>query len=294
MISHVYENSTLFRQERFEPVSIHIEPRTNVAPMGFLDECVARAVEIHQRHPDAFLALSGGVESQVALRSFLEAGIKPQVLIMRWSQDRNNYDVNPAVTTAEKFGLKPEIVELMPQKIVDTVGRELVKKYQLYTLFDLFVAHLVESRKITLILVDKYDIRRDLSPDKSWCLVETESNYWTRRFNRISDTGYILDNFFMTNKQLLSFLNISRVKNIISGVTPGKISLSSSKREIFTEAGFKHMEHYKPTDHTYYLSGLRDKLSDGIYKTNLYDNRKFNIPVDQYMFNGEKTTWRHI
>lgn len=294
MISRIYENGTLFRQERFEPVSMHIEPRTDIKPMKFLDECVARAVEIHQAHPDAYLALSGGVESQVALRSFLEAGIKPQVMIMRWSKDRNNYDVNPALATAEKLGLKPEVVELMPQQIVETVGRELIKKYQLYTLFDLLVAHLIESRKITMVLVDKYDIRRDLSPDKSWCLVETESNYWTQRFNRVSDSGHIVDNFFMTNTQLLSFLNLPRVHNVLSGVTPGKISLTSSKREIFTEAGFSHMGHYKPTDHTYYLSGLRDSLSDNIYKNNLYDNRKFYVPIDQFMFDREKTTWRHI
>ena len=294
MITYVYDNSTLFRRSRFEPITLHVEPRTDIKPLAFLDECQARAVEIHQSHPEAFLALSGGVQSQAVLRCFLAAGIRPRLLIMRWSQDRNNYDVNPAIETATKLGLKYEIADVMPQKIVQTVGRDLIKKYQLYTMFDMFVAHLAETMNITIILADRFDIRRDISPDRSWCLIETESNYWSHRFNALASHGHIVDNFFMTNKQLLSFLNLPRVTGILSGQIPGKISLGSSMREIFTEAGLPGMQNYKPTDHTYYLSGLRDTVTDNIYKSNLYENRKFYVPIDQYMYDGKRTTWQHI
>lgn len=295
MITYMYENGSLFRKEQFETISLHIPPRTGVQFGTFKEECINRARELYNLYPDMYVALSGGLESQVCLRSFIDAGLKPRVLVMKFSHQRNEYDVNVAIDTCVNYGISPLVIEIYPDITLKNAGRRLTKQYQLYTLFDIFVASVAETIKSPLLLVDSIDIRRDMNPEKTWCLIQHEQELWTQRFNDDHEqNGIIIDNFFRTNKQILSFLNLQCVTNLVNGRLPGKISIASSKKHAYIQAGFTGLENLKPTDHTYYLKEQRDMVTDQVFRNSLFEVRKLFVPLDEYVNNGDNTTWRHI
>lgn len=295
MITYMYENGSLFRKEQFETISLHIPPRTGVQFGTFKEACMRRATELHELYPDLHISLSGGLESQVCFRSFLEAGLKPRVLVIKFSHQRNEYDVNVAVKTCVEHGISPLVIEIYPDALLKDVGRRLTKQYQLYTLFDIFVANIAETIGAPLLLVDSIDIRKEINYQKNWCLMQYEQELWTHRFNATNTHGrVIIDNFFMANSQVMAFLKLPIIDNLINNRLPGKISVASSKKAAYIQAGFQGLENLKPTDHTYYLQEHRDLVSDEVYKNTLFETRKLFIPLEEYMNHGEKTIWRHI
>ena len=63
------------------------------------------------------ILLSGGIDSEVCVRAFIEAGVVPTVVIGRFGREEGR-DFNAALWVAEHLGLKPTIVD------VDVISRE--------------------------------------------------------------------------------------------------------------------------------------------------------------------------
>lgn len=289
-----YANGSLYRRDPLEEILIYTGDRILSNNIDFKTECVDAARNIYNENKEIYLALSGGLSSQVCLRSFLEAGIKPNVLIIKFPDNSNIYDTDPAIKICKNTGIVPLIIEVLPTHILNQVGEKLINKYQLYDLFDLYIAYIVGKLGIQILLVDSLDIRRDVTPDQNWALIVNEGRLWTRRFNSTVGKKLIVDNFFTQSKILTGFLNIPIINDLINGKLPGKISMVSSFKTAISSAGFKHMEKYIPTDRTYYLGKLRDTMADEIYKRTLFDNRKFYIPLNEYLTNPEKKAWKHV
>ena len=76
------------------------------------------------------LAISGGVDSQAMLQSFVEAGIDVAVSTLVFDRDFNGHDVEFALRAADKFNLKLNIVELPVLKFLQHQLPAYAEKYQ--------------------------------------------------------------------------------------------------------------------------------------------------------------------
>jgi len=76
-------------------------------PGNFGQECIRAARLIGQmaRGPIRVL-FSGGIDSEVALRSFLAAGVDMSAVILRFADDLNIHDISHAVVTCESLNVK--------------------------------------------------------------------------------------------------------------------------------------------------------------------------------------------
>ncbi len=81
--------------------------------LRFNEECFKTAQLIRDKNPgEIVLLLSGGVDSEVMLRSFVEQRIQFKVAIMEFKDGLNAHDVGYARKICETHGLRPHIFSL--------------------------------------------------------------------------------------------------------------------------------------------------------------------------------------
>lgn len=99
-------------------------------PIGcFRDELVKGARLTLDTYPNEELTLlfSGGSESEMVLRAFLEIGYTPKVVIVRYKDDINLYDVAHAVVIAESLGVAYSILDFDVKRFLENGAAEVAE-----------------------------------------------------------------------------------------------------------------------------------------------------------------------
>lgn len=82
-------------------------------PQSFRLECIETAKTIRNRvSEDIWILFSGGIDSEVCLRSFVEANIEVRVGIARFKGDLNIHDISWAVLACEELNIPYHFFEL--------------------------------------------------------------------------------------------------------------------------------------------------------------------------------------
>lgn len=116
-----YSNAALF-DGRAVPFSLRTSPedtwfvrygRAGRRPFDFRRECVETARRIREAtNLPIDVLFSGGVDSEVTIRSFLEAGIDIRVTTARFKDDLNRHDVEWAEKIGRELGIPIRFVDL--------------------------------------------------------------------------------------------------------------------------------------------------------------------------------------
>jgi hypothetical protein len=81
-------------------------------PADFRQECINAARLIGTRHPRPTVMFSGGIDSEVVVRSFHAAHVPFDVAILRFKNDLNIHDISWAVVTCETLGVPYRLFDL--------------------------------------------------------------------------------------------------------------------------------------------------------------------------------------
>ena len=77
------------------------------------DECKKVAAQLYELHgEDLILMLSGGLDSEVVLHSFVSNGIRPKTAILRYERNLNLHDVNYAFRICASRQLSPIVIDV--------------------------------------------------------------------------------------------------------------------------------------------------------------------------------------
>ena len=258
-IEYWYEHSgSATRTDSLEIINMKVKPVVR-EPVSFKEECMSVARDLHTANPDIHLALSGGNESQVCLRSFISTEIKPNVVILEFPRQLNSFDTDIAFNTCKYLGIKPTVLTLGHDLSMHRV-HELSVKYQTYSFMQTMMAHYLGQLDTNVILVDKINIRRGLNNKVNWCFVRNEDvDMWPLRYNELNQNKIISDFFTNTPEQILSFLRIPTIQQLVQKEFSGKISLNTNKNKIYHEAGFSQLGFYNKTNTIEKIPGLNAK-----------------------------------
>lgn len=86
----------------------------NAKPLKkFKDELLESARSTMECYPGMHpcIMFSGGLDSEVVLRSYLDIGVVPEIFIFRYENDINIYDVSYAITICNMLNLKYNIID---------------------------------------------------------------------------------------------------------------------------------------------------------------------------------------
>ncbi len=274
-LNYWYNNDpkNLYRENWYDLISFQIGGIQRT-PKSFKEECCTAAAEIYETYPDIHIGLTGGLDSNVCLESFLSVGIKPGVFIIKFTNDLNPIDADYAVKKCRELSIDPVIVEIDPFQFVKEQMMDVAKEFQIYSMYQ--ALHIYACRNFTFpfITVDEIELRRDCHPKSQWSFVKKEDQdmCW-RRFANTANVRAI-NNFYTWSPELmLSFLNIPTVQKLCSNQIPGKISWNSSKNLIYAEGGFPKFMGYKKTWGVEKISGLFSKATAKISKEFMWEPR---------------------
>lgn len=240
------------------------------APLNFRDECLRTAKTIRNNTSLPIVVLfSGGVDSEVALRSFVEAGIEVSVAILRFKNDLNLHDIQWAMLTCNQLNVPYKIYDLdllnfwkseadafanatycVSPQLLTTMW--LVDQIQGYPILGSGECLLVKERPADYVPGVSPYLRSD------WCLWEKEKiASWYRHFmvrQREGCPGF----FQYTPELILSYIQDPFVQDLVNDRIQGKLSTESSKLKIYQQhfslldrPKYTGFEHVQPEDAEY-------------------------------------------
>jgi hypothetical protein len=88
--------------------------------LSWREECKNVAKELYELHSDKLvILLSGGLDSEVVLHSFIANKIFPKVAIFRYEQNLNLHDINYALRLCAARGISPQIIDINVRSFFD-------------------------------------------------------------------------------------------------------------------------------------------------------------------------------
>ena len=247
-------------------------------PYSFRDECFDVAIKIHEyaqiRGKPIDLMFSGGSESEIMVRSFIEQDIDVNIHIMQFDYNRNLHDIAHAVVFCEQRNIPFTLHELDLDNFTIKAAplyanfskcvtpRMLPHMWLMERLYDgipvmgmgeCYIAH--RDIKQFYSLVDGNVVRnqKDDYPQAPWYFYEREKiNSWYR-FAMEKSLDAIPGFFQYTPEIMLAFLEETLTKELVSCMHYGKLSNTSTKLQIYEEHFPGILQRYKKDGFEYSL-----------------------------------------
>jgi hypothetical protein len=226
-----------------------VEPGRCIRSFRRFDAECRRAVRlITQNTPDLIpnIAFSGGIDSEIIVRTFMELGIPFKITIFKYSDDLNLHDISFAISFCEEHQLDYEIryVDVISfwnsdqfYQLADDIKCVSPKVCAYLHSFDLLEDGLLiigqgGGRVIDLTAYEHLEGNFAHSSPR-WHIVETERNNALYRYF-IQRSKKAIPSFFRYTPELISsFLSDSTVRELVTGKLPGYITTQTAKYEIY-------------------------------------------------------------
>jgi hypothetical protein len=245
--------------------------------------------------------MSGGLDSEMALQSFLSAGITPKIATVRFPDDNNMHDIGPMMRMLDQKKIAYTVIDFDPTEFVNS-GEcyEIGLKYQAYTFYQQMLLRIAEDYSAPMITVDEIELEKPTSIDYStgdisseWVFLkkEDQDGVW-RRFNE--KTGIpALNNFYTYSPEtILAFLDVPVVDDLVNDRIPGKLGWTSSKMQIYSTLGYEFRKRPKWHGVENYIH-LWDAVRYNISNKGLtFNERHYAVPVTELkknLINGVET-----
>jgi hypothetical protein len=217
-------------------------------PMRFDMECKRAATLISERnHLIPNLGFSGGVDSEVMVRAFMDAGYPFKISIVKFNDDLNLHDISFAIAFCEEHELKYDIIHLNVEDfwnspaLIECADETKCFSPMLCAYFQFF-DQMDELPVIGMgegcickhrFLLPDYEPGVSPYPLTPWDIVETEKNIAaTRHF--IQQKRPSIPSFFRyTPEMMYSFFDDPIMHELSRNERVGKLSSSTSKFEIY-------------------------------------------------------------
>lgn len=243
-------------------------------PLNFHEECMRTASVIRNNTNQPLVVLfSGGVDSEVALRSFVDAGIDVSVAILRFKNDLNVHDISWAIIICEQLKVPYKIHDLdllnfWKSEADSYANATYCVSPQLLTtmwLVDQIQGYPVLGSGECLLVKERPD---DYVPGVSpylhsdWHLWEKEKiAAWYRHFivrNREGCPGF----FQYTPELIYSYIKDPFVQDLVNCRIVGKLSTESSKLKIY-------QQHFQLLNRPKYTGFEKVQAQDAEYRARL-------------------------
>lgn len=222
-------------------------------PVGTFKEELIKAASSTVDHSNGKISLlfSGGVDSEIMLRSFLEIKANIEVIIVRYENDYNLYDVSHAIVICESLNVPYTIVDFSLQKFYEHDAIKYSELSQIDRPKALPYCKILE-------MVDNFPVMAasDLSPYRTnddysvkgtWLNRCWEHDIgWSKFLRQINRPG-IAEWLKWTPGLVLSYMNTTWFNNLVNDRYYGKLGSNSTKIIGYREAYPQLIDRVKKT-----------------------------------------------
>lgn len=295
------DRTKIWRTDDFDTTSMSVGGCIR-KPMSLKAELIRTARSLIRDYPDLTLFMSGGLDSEMALRSFLSAGIVPKLVTIRFPDDKNMHDIGPTMQMLDNMGLKYSIIDIDPHEFVMSgEAFEVAERYQVYTMYQQLLMKIAFDYSAPMITFDEVELGKlqytNWTTGKTlnkWSFSKREDQdaAWLR-FNAMTGIPALSSFYTYSPESMLAFLQLPTVDALVNDRIPHKLSWTSSKMEIYSHLGYDFRKRQKWHGVENYMQlwyYVEDKLNS---RSSLqFHPRIYKVPVDilrQNLINGVET-----
>jgi hypothetical protein len=209
--------------------------------LNFKEELLSAAKSTLDYYPNLrpCIFFSGGVDSELILRSYIEIGSNPKVYIVRYENDWNIYDVSYAVTICSMLNQNYTIIDFSLEKFFLNEAEKISEDSQIdrpRMLPHLKFADLVDG----LAIVGHSDVRwyrshDDYTKSAEWLAQDFEHDIGCDKYNILKSRSAIYQWWKWTPGLVLSYTKLRWFRMLIADGFYGKLGINSTKIQGFRE-----------------------------------------------------------
>lgn len=223
--------------------------------MSFKEELLDAARSTLEYHPNLKpnIFFSGGVDSEIMLRSYLEIGCKPKVTIMRYENDYNLYDVSYAVTVCSILGVEYDLIDFNLTKFYENDAERVSELAQIDRPRALPYCKFIEDADGFPILGASDLTLNRTTPEYienvkgEWTILCWEHDIGWSKFARAINKPAVAEWFKWTPGLVLSYMNLAWLRKLTNDEYYGKTGCNSTKILGYREAYPDLIERKKQT-----------------------------------------------
>lgn len=183
---------------------------------------------------------SGGVDSEIMLRAFLNVGANPKINIIRYENNYNIYDVSYAVVVCNLLNVDYNIIDINLEDFYHNEAERLSELAQIDRPRALPQCKFIEmSDGLPILGSSDLTVMRtndDYSKKGSWFIRCWEHDIGWSKFARAINKPAVPEFFKWSPGLVLSFLNLAWLKRLTNDEYYGKLGINSTKIEGYREA----------------------------------------------------------
>jgi hypothetical protein len=223
-----------------------------VSKVGSFKEEMLRAARSTMDHyyglnPCVFF--SGGSESELVLRSYINIGAKPTVNIFRFEDHINEYDVSYAIVICDQLGIKPNIIEFNLKRFFENDAEKVSEVAQVDRPRGLPQLQFLDYTEGFAVLgIGDPRWSRDLTLGTPWVLLDQEHDTGWDKYILNKGLPAIAQWFKWTPELVLAYTELDWFKNLIlNNKWTGREGVTSTKLLGYREAYPDMLERTKKT-----------------------------------------------
>lgn len=222
-------------QETFN-VSVGKINKEHYKHSSFQKELLRTADLIYKDYGKDFaLFLSGGTDSEIVARNFLDIGITPTCYTIKFKDDYNASDVNEAIDLAKELNLPLHIINFdVKEFMYSGEASEFGKRLQSTQITYLIVYQCIKNLGLPAIMGGESLLKRNIDTDPStwyYCFRENEDAS-AMRFSNFYNIPLVNEYFSYTPELLLYYLEDPDIQSLVANRYNYKLSSVSSKNNI--------------------------------------------------------------
>lgn len=183
---------------------------------------------------------SGGLESELVLRSYINIGSNPEIFIVKYENNLNILEVNRAIKICLELNVKYNVVDFNLKKFYENDAESLSEISQIDKPSLLPYLKFVDCANGLIILgINSFRWIRsdsDYTKKSNWILRDVEYDIGFDKYNILFNRSAIYQWFKWSPGVILSFLELLWFKKITNNEIIGKLGLNSTKYIGYKEA----------------------------------------------------------
>lgn len=227
-----------YRENSYEKYNVTIGQidKDHYRTSNYKQELYRTADLIYQDYKsDIALFLSGGTDSEIVARNFVDIGIKPKCFVIKFKDDYNSSDVNEAIDLAAELDLDLNIIDFdVKDFLYSGEATEFGRELQCTQITYLMVYHSIKKIGMPSVMGGEVFLKRNINTDPStwiYCIRENEDAS-AMRFSLKFNLPLVNEYFSYTPELLLYYLEDPDITNLVTTKYNYKLTSVSSKNAI--------------------------------------------------------------
>lgn len=232
-----YYNNSDFFANRTNPDEVfcsHLS--TYTGPIhNFRIEAAKAAASTLDHYPGLkpIVFFSGGVDSEIILRSYLNIGSKPDVVVVRYENDYNKKDVDDAIEISKCLNIDIKIINMNLQRYFENEATKISDISQIDRPRMLPSLKYIDLIGEGLPIIGHSDVRwfqpKDPTYKKQWFGQCFEHDCGTDKYMRAQNRPAIYQWFKWTPGLMLSYTKMPWFQRLVQGGYPGEDEINNTK-----------------------------------------------------------------